>query len=153
MALYIPASRRRRRVIIAAVVALLVGLLVGFLVTRLTTPSIDDQVSSKQRDAEQLIARLDGLKLEYQQAGQSGAGGADAREGAVDAARGISADTRRLVADLPWLSEQQRAQVTAAVDGVGQVVAAGGSPAAVAVAVTRAEAALRDAAGLPPAAS
>jgi hypothetical protein len=153
MALYIPASRRRRRVIIAAAAALLVGLLVGFLISRLTTPSIDDQVSSKQREAAQLIARLDGLNLEYQQAGQAGAGGADAREGAVDAARGISADTRRLMDDLPWLSEAQRAQVTAAVDGVGQVVDTGGSPDAVGAAVTQAEAALRTAAGLAPPAS
>jgi hypothetical protein len=148
MALYVSAGQRRRRVIVVAVVALVVGLLLGFLLTRLTTSSIDDEVASKRRQAELLIARLDGLNLEYEQAGESGAGGADAREGAIDAARGISTATRSLMADLPWLAEQQRTQVVEAVDGVRQAVEAGGSAGAVGAAVTQAEAALRDAAGL-----
>ena len=149
MALYIPASRRRRRVIVVGVAALVAGILIGLLVSRVATPSIDDQVGSKQREAEQLIARLDGLNLEYQQSGAAGASGEDAREGALDAARGISADTQDLVDDLPWLSDAQRAAAVVAVDGVAKAVEGAGTVDDVGTAVTGAEAALRSAAGLP----
>jgi hypothetical protein len=148
MALYVPAGRRRRRVIIVGVVALVAGILLGLLVSRLATPSVDEQVRIKQRDVEQLVARLDGLSLEYEQSGASGASGADAREGTLEAARGIASDTEALMADLPWLSDAQRQAVVQAVGGVNETVDAAAPVDEVKRAVVTAEAALRTAAGL-----
>jgi hypothetical protein len=148
MAIYIPASRRRRRIVGIAVVAVVVGLLIGLLVGRLVRPSVDDEVHARQRDAQQLIARLDGLALEYAQTGASGQAATDAREGSLDAAGAISADAQALVDDLPWLAHQQRAAVVSAVEQVRAAISSNGSIQAVSQVVDAAEAALRNAAGL-----
>jgi len=147
MALYIPASTRRRRTAVIAVVAVVVGLLVGLLIGRLLAPSIDDTVRSKQGQVSDLTARLDGLGLEYQQQAGGAAGAADARRGAIDAARGIVADTTTVVEDMPWVSPTERAKATAAVRSVQAAVEQGVPPAQLTLAIAAAETVLRDASG------
>ena len=58
MALYVPAARRRRRVIIFTVAALVVGLVLGLLVGRVTAPTVDDRIASVRKDAQQTAAGL-----------------------------------------------------------------------------------------------
>jgi hypothetical protein len=75
VALYIPESRRRRRVLVAAAVALLLGLVAGGLVGRLSAPSVDDQVRAVRKDVQQTTAGLHVISL-HDSAG-TGSGGTD----------------------------------------------------------------------------
>jgi len=115
MALYIPAGRRRRRLIVAVAVAAVVGLLAGWAIGRAGAPSIDDRASSVRSGAQRVDARLLALPIEYEKvlAGdpQYANGG-----GPADSLTGIVADTQRLASDAVWLSDGQRAAVVAAVD-------------------------------------
>jgi hypothetical protein len=58
MALYVPASTRRRRTILIAAATALVGLLVGLLIGRSTATSVADRVSSVRADARRTSASL-----------------------------------------------------------------------------------------------
>lgn len=113
MALYVSAGQRRRKVVVAVVVALVLGLVGGFAIGRLSTPSLADQAAEVRRDARQLTARLDALPLEYEQVvqgrEQSAAGG-----GVSDALRGIDADSRTLAGRAVWLSAEQTGSIAAA---------------------------------------
>ena len=152
MALYISAARRRRRTIVVGAAALGVGLLAGLVIGRALGSSTEDDVAARQLDAQQLIARLDGLDLEYQQTAGGGAGGSDALQGSVDAARSIVADTPGLLAQMPWVPPAEGKNVVASVAAVANAVEGGAPPEEVSTAVAAADAALRSAAGLPPAA-
>ena len=148
MALYVSAARRRRRTIVVGAVALVVGLFVGWLMGRATGSSADDEVKARQNDAEQLVARLDGLDLEYQQTAAGGAGGSDAVKGSLDAAAAIAVDTDALMARMPWVAQAERSATVQVVDGVRQAVEAAAPPDEVSAAVARADQAVRAAAGL-----
>jgi len=148
LALYVSAARRRRRTLVVGAVALVVGLLLGWLIGRTTGSSAGDEVKARQDDAAQLLARLDGLDLEYQQTGASGASGSDARKGSLDAASAIAADTDALLARMPWVAQAERTATVQVVDGVRRAVEAGASPDQVSAAVAKADQAVRAAAGL-----
>ena len=148
MALYVSAARRRRRTIVVGAVALVVGLFVGWLMGRATGSSADDEVNARQNDAEQLVARLDGLDLEYQQTAAGGAGGSDALKGSLDAAAAIAADTDALMARMPWVAQAERTATVQVVEGVRRAVEVGATPDEVSAAVADADQAVRAAAGL-----
>jgi len=150
MALYVSPARRRRRTLVVGAIALVVGLLLGWLVGRTTGSSADDEVKARQDDVERLVARLDGLDLEYQQTGAGGASGSDARQGSIDAASAIAADTDALLARMPWVALTERAATVQAVDDVRRAVEAGAPPDQVSATVARADQAVRAAAGLGP---
>jgi hypothetical protein len=63
MALYIPASRRRRTTVLAAIVALVIGVCAGVAVGRLSVPNVASRVSSVQDDARATSAALRVLSL------------------------------------------------------------------------------------------
>ena len=148
MALYVSAARRRRRTLVVGAAALVVGLLLGWLIGRATGSSANDDVKARQNDAEQLVARLDGLDLEYQQTGAGGASGSDAVKGSLAAAAAIAADTDALMARMPWVARAERTATVQVVDGVRRAVEAGAPPEEVSAAVARADQAVRAAAGL-----
>ena len=58
MALYVPAARRRRRIVVFTVGALVVGLLLGALLGRVTAPTVDDRLASVRSSAQQTAAGL-----------------------------------------------------------------------------------------------
>jgi len=148
MALYVSAARRRRRTLVVGAVALVVGVLLGWLIGRATGSSADDEVKARQNDAEQLVARLDGLDLEYQQTAAGGTSGSDAVQGSVDAAKAIAADVDALLARMPWVAPAERTATVQAVDGVRRAVEAAAAPDTVSAAVDQADRAVRAAAGL-----
>jgi hypothetical protein len=148
MALYVSAGRRRRRTVVVGAAALVVGLLLGWLIGWATGSSANDDVTARQNDAEQLVARLDGLDLEYQQTVAGGASGSDAAKGSLDAAAAIAADTDALMARMPWVAHAERTATVQVVDGVRRAVEAGAPPEEVSAAVARADQAVRAAAGL-----
>ena len=101
MALYISVGRRRRRVIVAAALALVVGLSVGLLVGRrsVTTPSEQSRaVAVRGRD---LATRIDALTIEFEQA-VNGTGDSVAK-GVIEPLVGIDRDLRSTLASAPWL--------------------------------------------------
>lgn len=113
MALYIPSSRRRRRTVIVAVVALAAGLAIGIVIGRSSSTSLTDRVRAVQEDARQTASGLRVLSL-HEQSGVT-SDGADlvlertrnelAHE--LDRAPWISPSTRtRLLDDLRALAAQ-----------------------------------------------
>ena len=147
MALYIPAGRRRRRLIVAVALAAVLGLIGGWAVGRATAPTIDDRASSVRSGAQDIDARLLALPIEYEKvlAGdpQYANGG-----GPADSLTGIVADTQRLAADAVWLSDGQRAAVVATVDHARTTATDGADAAAFAAAIDQATNAVETTFGL-----
>ncbi len=139
MALYLPASTRRRRLVLVAVAAAVVGLLLGWAVGRLTAPTVGDRVSSVRAEARRLDARLASLPLEYDKALAGGTDLAGAG-GPVATLDGIAADTVALARRAEWLGADQRdaveAAVTAAHDQAASRVPSGQFGAAIAAATS-----------------
>ncbi|MGZ4681742.1 MAG: hypothetical protein ACXWB2_16350 [Acidimicrobiales bacterium] len=121
MALYIPAGRRRRRLIIVGVVAAVVGLTLGAVLGRASAPTTGDAVSSVRADARSIDARLQALPNEFEKVlsgdPQYANGG-----GPAESLTAIEADTAALARRAEWLSDDQRTAVAAAV-ARAQVVA------------------------------
>src|SRR5947208_1989912 len=112
MALYVPASRRRRNAALVAAATLIVGLVLGYLVGHSAAPSVSAEVSSVKTRAERTVEGLSRLPIEYEQA----LTGADSMDNAVIAP--TSAASRDLVADFqsaPWISATSRSTVLDAV--------------------------------------
>jgi hypothetical protein len=109
MALYVPASRRRRRTIVFTVAALVVGLIIGVTVGRASAPSLTGRVHSVQEKARQTASGLRVLSL-HERAGV--ASNASAGDGGTDLV--LSRTRRELVsefADAPWLDTAVRKQL------------------------------------------
>src|SRR5262245_7408059 len=97
MALYIPASRRRRQTILFAVVALVLGLVVGVLLGRASVPSLTERVQSVQESARQTASGLRVLSLHEQAGAAAGDAGIDL---VLDRTR---TELQAEFADAPWL--------------------------------------------------
>ena len=149
MALYLPASARRRRLIVVAVVAVLVGLGLGWAIGRASAPTVADHVSSTRARAHELDARLQSLPFEYDKARSAGTD-LTAPGGPVSALDQAVADTRSLAEDAPWLSTAQRAVVVTAVQTARDGAASGVASEQFQTDIDRAVAAVNDAVGIPP---
>ncbi|MBW8825277.1 MAG: hypothetical protein JF603_02845 [Acidobacteria bacterium] len=75
MAIYVPAGRRRRSLLLSSAAVLLVGLLAGFGLGRATAPTVDDRVRSVRTEAREIAAGLRVISLHE----QAGAGDVGAR--------------------------------------------------------------------------
>lgn len=147
MALYIPAGRRRRRLIIVGVVSVVVGLIIGALIGRASAPTLSDEVSSVTSDAQSLDARLEALPLEYEQS-LSGAEGFSTGGGPADALVTISADADALARRAEWLSDARRAALVASIDQAHQVAIDEGSSSDFEAAIAAASATVAETFGL-----
>lgn len=114
MAVYIPAGRRRRRAIGAAVALLIVGLVVGVLIGRWTAPTFTDGVSSARDRAHDVIDELNTLPGEYERL-QSGAAGKSPAtfEASIAHAHGTLDGA---IAKATWFGPAAKAQMRAALD-------------------------------------
>ena len=113
MALYVPAARRRRRVLIFAGVALVAGLVVGVVVGRASAPTVEDRLHSVRSNAEQTAAGLRVIALHDESsaiANQSGNGGADL------VLRDTRSEMRNEFGDAPRITTAQREALLAALD-------------------------------------
>lgn len=120
MALYVPAGRRRRNLILGLVAAVVVGLVVGALVGRVTAPTVDDRVTTVQDDARSVVGALAATPNEYRKQLE---GSTEFRTGggvddALTTARGSLVTA---LDNAPWLGPNLRRDATTALD---QVVAA-----------------------------
>lgn len=148
MALYMPASARRRRLIVVAVVAVIVGVVIGWGLGRATAPTLSDEVGSVRSDALLLDSRLQSLPFEYDKALGSN-GDLEAAGGPVSALDGVVHDTEALTRRAVWLGATQRAATVAAVQAARDAAASGAPSAQFQSAVTAAQRAIGEAAGLP----
>lgn len=108
MAIYVPASKRRRNTIIIAVVALLVGLGPGLLAGRASAPSLGDQVESVQEQARTATSQLRVVAL-HEDAATGGEGTALALQRAHD-------ELADALDDAPWITEADADALLAHVD-------------------------------------
>jgi predicted PurR-regulated permease PerM len=67
VALYVSRGTRRRRTVIAVVVAALVAFGIGLLIGRQMTSSIDERVDSVRNSADQVATAIERLDIEYAQ--------------------------------------------------------------------------------------
>ena len=127
MALYISVGRRRRRVIVAAALALVVGLSVGLLIGRrsVTTPS--EQVRAVADRGRDLATRVDALTIEFEQA-VDGTGDSIAK-GVIEPLVGIDRDLRSTLAGAPWLVPATRRDLRAMIAELGTDATSGMAPA------------------------
>ncbi len=117
MALYVPAGRRRRNLILGLVGVLIVGLLLGAVIGRLTAPTLSDQVSSVQDSAREITARIRATPIEYQ---KQLSGSTEFRSGGtVGQSLGeAQATLRDAVSDAEWLGPSQRQELDASLDAL-----------------------------------
>jgi hypothetical protein len=101
MALYVPQSRRRRRLALTAAATAVVGLVVGAGLGRLSAPTVEDRVNSVRSDARDTASGLQVISL-HAEVAAVGAGGTDA----------VLNRTARELADefdrAPWVDSGQR---------------------------------------------
>jgi hypothetical protein len=117
MALYVPAGRRRRNLIVGLVAAVVVGLVTGALIGRVTAPTVDDRVTTVQDDARSVVGAVAATPNEYRQllAGSNefrGGGGVD------DALTSARSSLVAALDDAIWLGPNLRREATDAMDAV-----------------------------------
>jgi hypothetical protein len=117
MALYVPAGRRRRNIVIGLVAAVVVGLVVGVVLGRVTAPTVDDRVASVHDGARAVVGALAATPNEYRKQLE---GAAEFRRGGgVDQALAIArGDLQATLGDAPWLGPAARREALAALDAV-----------------------------------
>ena len=117
MALYVPAGRRRRNVIIGLVGALIVGLIIGGLIGRASAPGVSDRVSSVQDSARAVTARLQATPTEYQKQLE---GSTEFKSGGtvVQSLTDAQSTLGRTLDDAVWLGPAQRKDIEDAVDAL-----------------------------------
>jgi hypothetical protein len=113
VALYIPAAKRRRRLILLIGAGVVVGLLVGVLVGRLTAPGLSDGIHAAQSRAQRTTGLLESLPTEYEatQQGAQGKSAATFRQ-SLDQ---LDADLEAAIAKAKWLGPSARKRLRAAV--------------------------------------
>jgi hypothetical protein len=117
MALYVPAGRRRRNLIVGLVAAVVIGLVIGGVVGRVTAPTVDDRVASVRDDARSIVGALAATPNEY---AKERAGSTEFRAGGgVDQALGIvRQDLDRALGDAIWLDARDRSDLRRALAGL-----------------------------------
>src|SRR5215211_5563939 len=109
MALYVPPSRRRRRLVLTSVACLAVGIVAGLLIGRATVTTTGERIAEVRTEADDLATRVQALTIEYDQAvtGQ----GDTVEAGVIDALDAIDRDASRALARAAWLGQDSRSAV------------------------------------------
>src|SRR4051812_31675899 len=106
MALYIPASRRRRQTIGFVIARLVLGLIVGGLIGRASAPSLTDEVHSVQEKARQTASGLRVLSLHQEASTASNGSAADG--GTALVLNRTRDELQSEFGDAPWLDATTR---------------------------------------------
>jgi len=101
VAIYVPRARRRRNLILVAVVAAVLGAGLGLAAGRSSAPTVEDRVRSVRRDARAIASQLRVVSIHAEDHSSSVAAGGDA--GADLALRRTEANLRRLARRAPWV--------------------------------------------------
>jgi hypothetical protein len=146
MAIYVPPSTKRRRLVLLAAASLVVGLLVGFGLGRATSSGLDDALEAVRGDAQDAAVGLQRLPIEYEQAA-AGEGGESTRT-ITEAIARARADLDDAWEGAEWAGPDARKPVDAAIDELDAEVASGASPADFETAVEQAVDAIEAAFGI-----
>lgn len=108
MALYISAGTRRRRAVVAVIVAAVLAFGLGLVVGRQQVPSVDEQVRRVRSHAADIATGIERLDIEYEQvlAGQDTAQG-----GVIEPLDDIRRDLQSSLDDAPWISSGTRTEL------------------------------------------
>jgi hypothetical protein len=124
MALYVPAGRRRRNLVIGLVAVGVVALVVGLLLGRATAPTVDDRVASVRDDARAVVGALAATPNEYRKQ-QEGSTEFRAGGGVDQALVSARAELQAALDDAPWLGALDRRAALASLDAVREAERAG----------------------------
>ncbi len=117
MALYMPASRRRRRLALALLAALVVGGVIGGFVGHALAPSLTEQVGDVQEKARDVSSELRAMPINYEK--ERSASGEFSRGGGVDdALQRAHSELRAALGAAVWLGPSARADAEAAFERV-----------------------------------
>lgn len=117
MALYMPASRRRRRLVLGLVAALVVGGVIGALIGRGLAPSLGDRVGDVQEQARAVGSELRAMPINYE---KERAGSAEFRAGGgvADALDRAHAELQSALDAAVWLGPSARSEAETAFTAV-----------------------------------
>jgi hypothetical protein len=119
LAIYVPPTRRRRSIIVAALAALVVGVAIGYLLGRSTAEDAGDIIARSHRRAADAVDAVQRLPIEYEQLGAEES--PDTLNEAIDSASLLLVEA----ADAsPWLTTEARRADQALLDGLRADVAA-----------------------------
>jgi hypothetical protein len=127
VAIYVPPSTRRRRLVLLVVLGLVVGLVAGFGLGRATSSGIDDAVNKVRGHASDAATTLQRLPIEYEQA-VAGSGG-ESTGTITEAIHRAQAELDAAWADASWFGPATRDPVDTAVDALDHFVAGHAAPA------------------------
>jgi hypothetical protein len=110
LALYVPAGRRRRNVMLGLAGALVVGLVIGGVLGRVTAPTVSDRVASVQDSAREVTSRLRATPIEYE---KQLSGSSEFRAGGtvVQSLTDAQSSLESALDDAVWLSAAQRQKI------------------------------------------
>jgi len=112
VAVYVPASRRRRSLVLAVAAAAVLGVLLGGWVGRATAPSVDERVGAVQGQARTLAAGLRVLAI-HEEAGTASL--ESGTSGAALAVERAESGLRKALSDAPWVSASEGTALLGAV--------------------------------------
>ena len=135
-------NRQRRRIVVAAVVALLIGLVGGWLLGRATATSVDDEINASRHRGGNVADALRTLPIEYEQL-HAGTGG-KSQLAFDEAVQSIVDQLTKAIQQAPWLGPTARAQAVHDVEAVQAAVAAKAAPDAFRAAVEKAATSVED---------
>jgi hypothetical protein len=127
LAIYVPPSTKRRRLVLLVAAGLVAGLVLGFLIGRSTASSVDDAVSKVRDEASDAGVGLQRLPIEYEQAVQGEAG--ESTRTITEAIARSRADLDDAWADASWFGPDARTPVDAALADLDRAVQAEVPPA------------------------
>jgi hypothetical protein len=110
VAIYVPESRRRRTLIVVAVVCAVAGLVLGVVAGHASAPSLDDRVHDVQERARQAASQLRVVALH-----EDASTGTEGNDLALKRARDELADA---LDDATWISGADGKALLAAVDAL-----------------------------------
>ena len=113
---YVPLSRRRRNAMLVALATLVVGLIVGIVVGRTTAITASEAAQEVRAQGDTLGTRIEALTIEYDQA--IAGTGDTVQAGVLDALDLVAADMNKLIADSPWLGDDQQQALHDAISAV-----------------------------------
>jgi flavin-binding protein dodecin len=121
LAIYVPDSTRRRRVIVIAGACLIVGLVVGGALGRATSSGVADSVSRVRAQAQDAVTAFERLPIEYEQA-LAGTGG-ESTATITEALGRARATLDAAYSEIDVFGPASRSATDAAVDAIARAVA------------------------------